>query len=260
LVALTLLLTEAANDAYFEIHGREDAGDPTTAADMHNLHLAIEEGFAFAHHALSLSGPLAEPHGPAKPLLSSPLFSRFGIAGIYFPFSGEANFNRDIPGWSLPHVMAHEKAHQRGIATEDEANFYGFLACIYAPLPEAKYSGLLFAQRQVLRALLNVAPEKGMEIAKQRHPGVQRDINAYRAFWLGQRGPLTDVGSAFNDTYLKLNGVKRGSASYRESLLLIAALFRDPEARASLPDYLSSAKRTGHPTSSPTSSGSSPSS
>ena len=71
---------------------------------------------------------------------------------------------------------------------------------------------------------------------------------------------MTDVGSAFNDTYLKLNGVTDGTDSYRESLLLIAALFRDDAALSALPDYVSKPIVTGHPTSSPDSVGSSSSS
>ena len=102
------------------------------------------------------------------------------------------------------------------------------LACLYAPTPEAQYPGLLFAHRQVLYALLKIEPDDAIQISKRRHPGVQRDINAHRAFWMGHRGALTDVGSAFNDTYLKLNGVKGGTDSYRESLILIATLFESP--------------------------------
>ena len=260
LTTLATFLTQAVNRSYVEVHGSVDAGQPTDPPSLSRVHIALEEGYTSAQEALSLAEPLAQPHGHAKPLFSSPLFSRLGIAGIYFPFTGEANFNKDIPGWSIPHVVAHEKAHQRGIASEDEANFFGFLSCLYAPLPEARYSGLLFAQRQVVSALLKVAPEEAIRIAKQRHPGVQRDINAHRAFWLGYRGPLTDVGSAFNDTYLKLNGVKHGTDSYHESLILIALLFREIETRNALPDYLSSESVTGQLTSSPTSNGSSPSS
>ncbi|NIR77793.1 MAG: DUF3810 domain-containing protein, partial [Gemmatimonadetes bacterium] len=63
------------------------------------------------------------------------------IAGVYIPFTGEANVSGAQPDLSFPAVAAHEQAHQRGIARENEATFAGVLAAIHADDPLVRYSG-----------------------------------------------------------------------------------------------------------------------
>ena len=75
--------------------------------------------------------------------------SRLGLSGFYMPFTGEPNFNDAQPDFDLPYVIAHEKAHQRGFAREDEANFIAFLVCVNSTDPYLRYSGYLNALRVV---------------------------------------------------------------------------------------------------------------
>ena len=46
----------------------------------------------------------------------STALSAMDFTGFYFPFTGEANLNIDSPACYLPSTIAHEMAHQRGIA------------------------------------------------------------------------------------------------------------------------------------------------
>ncbi len=79
--------------------------------------------------------------------------NHLGIVGIHFPWTGEADYNYTVPAFQLPHAIAHEKAHRRGVASEDEANFIGYLANALSDAPYARCSGFLFAQRQLLGEL-----------------------------------------------------------------------------------------------------------
>ncbi len=54
----------------------------------------------------------------------STALSAMDFTGFYFPFTGEANLNIDSPACYLPSTIAHEMAHQRGIASEQECNFH----------------------------------------------------------------------------------------------------------------------------------------
>ena len=78
-----------------------------------------------------------------KPIMLSEPMSYTHITGVYTFFTGEANLNVNFPDYTLPFTAAHELAHQRGIAREDEANFIAFLVCMESDDPYIRYSALL---------------------------------------------------------------------------------------------------------------------
>ena len=57
------------------------------------------------------------------------------------------------PAVFLPVTIAHEFAHQRGVAAEQEANFVGIAACVDSDKPEYVYSGYLFGYLHLANAL-----------------------------------------------------------------------------------------------------------
>ena len=71
-----------------------------------------------------LSGPERRP----KPAVYSKLMSAWGFTGYLCPLVGESTLNVDCPAVFLPVTIAHELAHQRGVAPEQEANFVGVMA------------------------------------------------------------------------------------------------------------------------------------
>ena len=221
----------AANDAYVELHGAEDAGEPTTIVDPAALDAALEKGWERVAATCGIRGPAAARFGRAKRLLISPILDRLGLSGFFFPFTGEANVNAGVPAVSYPQVVAHEKSHQRGVGPENEANFFGFLAAALAPDANARYSARVFAQRQLLTALLGAEPEKARELIARRHPGVQRDVDDLRAYWERHRGRAMDVTRAVNDAYLKTNRVEGGVLSYGRSVELFVAFARQRRGR-----------------------------
>jgi hypothetical protein len=103
------------------------------------------------------------------------------VAGFYSPFTAETDFNREQPAWDLPFSMAHEKAHQRGYAREDEASLIGFLACIDASDPFVRYSGYLHSLK-VLTALRGIAPGLYGETVRSLAGGPRADLVASAAF------------------------------------------------------------------------------
>ena len=123
-------LVEAANTAYREANGSEDLGRPSERpVAAPSLDSVFDTAFARVQPVLGAEPALAAARGRAKPILTSVLMNYLGLAGFYFPLTGEANYNRLMPAPSLPLSVAHEKAHQRGIAPEDEAGFVGYLVC-----------------------------------------------------------------------------------------------------------------------------------
>ena len=128
-----------------------------------------------------------------KPVQASRLMSYTHITGVYSYFTGEANLNVYFPDYTLPYTAAHELAHQRGIAREDEANFFEYVS-------SALYRADVEAYKTVIASL-----------DKQ----VIGELRAYSAFFDEFRDSVAaDVSNAVNDTYLKLNGNSDGTASY----------------------------------------------
>ena len=181
---------------------------------------------------LGIEPAVAARRGRAKTLLSSELMNYLGLAGFYFPWTGEANYNDRQPAPTLPHSVAHEKAHQRGFAPEDEAGFVGYLACALSDDPYSRYSGALFAQRQLIGELGRYDLKRAQALLARRLPGVQRDVDFLRAFWARYEGTATRVSQSVNDRYLKSQGMKGGVATYAASRNLIVIFARQNGGRA----------------------------
>ena len=119
---------------------------------------------------------------PAKRMLLSPILAYLGVSGLFMPFTGEANVNTTLPEWTLPFVAAHEVAHQRGFAREDEANYLAYASCSRHEDPVARYSAALEASLYTLAALRAVDPAAYQTLQAQRGPAVKRDLDALEAW------------------------------------------------------------------------------
>ncbi len=213
-------LIRAANDEYRIIHGTDDAGVPTElSGGRDSTVLALAEGWHTARRSLGFP-ERPEPQGKLKKPLLRPWYEWVGIAGFYFPFTGEPNVRGGIPAMDAGKIFAHELAHQRGVAREAEANFWAFLSAGLAWKAEARYSAYIFAQRQLMAQLRPEGRDREAFLAKIRSlvelrlPGVQRDIEASSEYWASHRGRGTRVGRAVNDTYLRTNRVVGGVRNY----------------------------------------------
>jgi hypothetical protein len=133
LEALGRILVENINLSYTEAHAG-DRTPPQSGEIIKLLHEAFDKAPEFR---LFPRGEFALP----KPAYSSDVLTRLGISGIYFPFTAEPNYNADIPDFQLPFSIAHEMAHQRGIARESEANFVAYVICVNSGDPFVRYSG-----------------------------------------------------------------------------------------------------------------------
>jgi hypothetical protein len=162
--------------------------------------------------------------GPPKPVYLSRLMSRFSVSGIYTPFTGEPNFNTELPDSILPFALAHEMAHQRGYAREDEADFIAFVVCINASHRYVRYSGHL-RSIDVLSVLARLTPQRYNEVVASLGPGPRADIDAANSFWLRHQGNLSQATYRVTDTYLKVNRVNSGMKNYGEVVKLIISYY-----------------------------------
>jgi hypothetical protein len=173
--------------------------------------------------AAAVYAVLAGRPGRAKPLLASRIFSYLGITGIFFPFTGEANVNADVPQPDLPFAISHEMAHARGFAREDEAGYIGYLACRFHPDADFRYSGVLAASVYALNALASVDRAAHREVAGRRSAAVLRDLQALQEWSDRYSGRVSRVSRSINNAYLRSQGQAEGVRSYGRMVDLLIA-------------------------------------
>lgn len=169
---------------------------------------------------------LKSGYGAPKPVLCSKLMSYSNITGIFFPFTFEANVNVDIPAYSIPAVMCHELTHLRGYMREDEANFSAYLACQKSGNIDFEYSGNMLAFVYANNALYGVDKNAGSKNYSQLSDGVKRDLKANDTYWKQFEGPVAEISTKVNDTYLKANSQQDGVKSYGRMVDLLLSDYR----------------------------------
>ena len=163
-----------------------------------------------------------------KPVMMSRLMSYTHITGIYTFFTGEANINIAFPDYTTPFTAAHELAHQRGIARENEANFVAFLVTSRSDDAYVRYSAYLNLFEYVASALIGADAEAGQAVLDLLCDQVKGELRAYAAFFETYRdSAAADISEAVNDTFLKANGNEAGTASYGLVVELAVAYYRD---------------------------------
>lgn len=212
-------LVDLSNAAYLEAFSTDDLGEVSTLPPLNALNADLEAAYMKVQDRFSFEPAFAYARPMPKALRFSYLFTNLGLLGVYSPFTGEANFHASAPAQQLGHALAHEKAHQRGIGPEDEANFVGYLVAGSASMPYLRYSAYLFAFKQVYYQLYRVGADY-TALVNRVAPGPRRDMEAAYAFWHAHEGVLREVSRTVNDNYLKING-QEGIEAYNQSLRLI---------------------------------------
>lgn len=156
-----------------------------------------------------------------KPSLFSDLISFMGVTGYYNPFTSEAQINKNIPIFTYPFVACHEISHQMGIASEDEANFIGFLICLKSDDNFIKYSAYFEIYLYIIKELKKHDRLKAEKIIENLSPLVKKDIIELQNYYQKHKSILDDISSIFYDKYLKINHQKEGIKSYNNVVNLI---------------------------------------
>ena len=166
-------------------------------------------------------------HRPKK-FFFSRILSYMDFTGFFSPFTGEACINTDSPSSMTPVTIAHELAHQRGIAAEDEANFIAVITCLEDGDADYVYSASLFALSHLQNALYKSGDvEEWERIRSSYSEGVQADLAKNREYWNSFRDSA--VHQAVSDTYdafLKSYDQELGRETYGACVDLLVEYYR----------------------------------
>ncbi len=224
LVAVRNMVVEKCNELSKEME-RDEQGTILYSGD-------IGEGAIKAMQKLGQTYDQLDGYYPhPKPLAASDFFSQQYIAGYYFPFSMEANYNQVMYIMNKPAAMCHELAHLRGYIYEDEANFISYLACVQSQDKFFEYAGYL----SVLNYLDNDFYDAvgGNIDAYLAQPVILPQVHIDNVFLTQEAWDKVEedavldtetvdrISDEFTDTVLVVNGVEDGILSYNRVVQLL---------------------------------------
>ena len=198
------------------------AGSSVMPYGYGELNSKLMEAYDKACEKYDFISPL---HSNIKEIILSEPMTYTHISGVYTFFTGEANLNVNYPDYVLPYTAAHEFAHQRGIAREDEANFVAFLVCARADSAYVRYSGYLNMLEYVASALYKTDKKLYRELVLSYDSRIKGEINALNEFYHANRNEtLGKLSDTVNDNYLKAQGTE-GVVSYGLVVKLCVAYY-----------------------------------
>ncbi len=223
LESIGLQIVSGANNNYEMARvARDGSGLGALPLTRDAMYRSIER--AFQNEPLLGEASHGELSNP-KPLLLSSLTSMAGVSGFYIPFTGEVTYNEQVPAFDLPMVIAHHKAHQRGYAREDEANFIGYLVCINSNEPFVRYSGYLYGLK-ILETLSKGNIDRYNDLLSRINEGPRADLRERSAFWESSKSStMGEVMRRLFSAYLRANRVPGGIKNYDEDVSLIMGYY-----------------------------------
>ena len=157
-----------------------------------------------------------------KPLIISEPMTYTHLSGIYSFMSGECNVNVNYPDFVVASTSAHEMAHQRGVAREDECNFLAFAVLLESDDPFLRYCAYLDVYSNIASALLRESKE--LYASVRINERVRGDRISYSNFFEKyQDSKASEVAGNINDSYLQANGQEEGTKTYGMITELVCA-------------------------------------
>lgn len=202
----------------------------------------IEINLEKSYHDHSFLLGISYPNGSRNPktILISSYFAKSGISGYFGPFFNEVHVNYyELPG-DYPFVLAHEKAHQFGIANEAEANLTAFIVCTGSFDIRLRYSGYM----NLLTYFLDDASHmKDYEnYLRKIDPMVLHEIVSRQNYYDRLTNKTLEVfQTAANNAYLKSQNIDKGIKNYNQVVQLAISWYifsgkLNPEVNSGIAD------------------------
>lgn len=182
-----------------------------TALQIESLYDSFSDRYGFPQSFTSIP----------KVLVTSPLVTYTHISGLFSDTTCEVNINTNYPDYVVVSTIAHELAHQRGVAPEDEANFTAFAVLEEAHDPYLRYAGCLDAYSTVSYSLYKTDKKLWQAAGGRLCKTARDDLAAFSRFYEKYAdNKAAQISEKVNDAYLKSQGTS-GTVSYDEALILI---------------------------------------
>lgn len=150
-----------------------------------------------------------------KRIINKTIMSEMHIVGVFFAPFGEANVNGHENNLYLPHTLAHEIAHSKGVMREFQADIVAFYVLLQSDNPYLNYGAYVKCMYNALD-IVSLYPDSQAEHARLRARLDSRIIAEQRNYsnFYSQFHHFDDLGKSINDLYLKLQKQPEGTGSY----------------------------------------------
>ena len=150
----------------------------------------------------------------AKPMISSFIYRELQITGVTFAPFGEPNVNYLSTSLELPIVVAHELAHTKGVAREDDASQVAFYVCLNSDDVYLRFSAyaIYFYQMSIMTSTSYMSEADRQELIPidSKYGLARKYANNY---WK-DHDLMTKIGDWINNLYIKSSGDEKGTESY----------------------------------------------
>ncbi len=138
----------------------------------------------------------------------------FGIQGYYNPFTGEGQINNELPRFMKPFVMAHEMAHQTGIAHEGDANLMAYILSTRTKDVAFNYSAYFNMWLYTHSRLYRVDSNAAKRLKEQLSPLILSHIDTLKQIRKQYKSEVQHYSNDMYDQYLRMLDQEDGINSY----------------------------------------------
>ena len=194
--------------------------------DMNKEDVRDELEHSYLRLQRTLSLPYPNGKRRVKAMMFESFYSKMGVSGYFGPFFNEIHVNNYGLPFTYPFTLAHEMAHQYGIAPESEASLYAFIVCAGSSDPLVRYSAYVSVLGYLLRDARRLLPDDYDLLISTIRPEIIADLQRNSAHWIAARNEtLSDTQDKMYDVYLKTNQVSSGRDNYSEVVGLLVSSY-----------------------------------
>lgn len=163
-------------------------------------------------------------------LTLSPLFLELHITGVTVLGLGQASVSSMNKDCEYAFVMAHEMAHLKGVAREDEANLLASYILLSSNDPYLLYNGLFSTFNSLLDIYRLTNYSLYEEFVSKLNPEIIYEMNQVSRYY-SEHDLLSKVGNFINNLYLVLNGNENGTDDYQDNSTSVDTGENDDDGR-----------------------------
>ena len=195
-----------------------------TDINKDSINLKIEQQYEKLKDVLKIKYPNGKRK--TKRMLYEFLHTKVGVSGYFGPFFNEVHVNNFVLAFEYPFTLAHEKAHQFGVASEAECNLYAFIVCATSSDAQLRYSAYISTISYVLNNYKKIFPDDYKDLLSTVDTRIIDDAINMSEHWLSARSKtLANAHKVVYDTYLKTNNINSGIQNYSEVVSLLISTY-----------------------------------
>lgn len=201
--ALVDVSVHRANDLsdHFEKDERECTNIHFSLAEYDALIEQEQQKFLTEHNLPAVK------YAKSRYFLFTYIWGGMGVGGQYQPLFGQTNVTQQLPAYTKPYIIGHERGHLNGFASEAGASLLGMQTLFHAEDLRLQYLGLLGLWRKSPPEHINEQVKKDIQCWDDDYDKMH--LFKYKTWF-----------TKINDTYLKMSGHKDGVESYDRGHLL----------------------------------------